>query len=186
MSSIEPITFKIIESITPTINENIKILLDENNNYKQKYENLLNEHKMLLDFPFVKNIITNMKSEINTLKNKSEKITLEINEKKNSVTDIDTDNDNDNDIINIITKICNVNKDEAMKLLNKNNNDLIKTILYYQNNEDTYMNDDIVKCELCEHGVNCNRNNIFILQRETGSQLEELVHLALRYTAEGG
>ena len=31
MSSIEPITFKIIESITPTINENIKILLDENN-----------------------------------------------------------------------------------------------------------------------------------------------------------
>ena len=91
MSSIEPITFKIIESITPTINENIKILLDENNNYKQKYENLLNEHKMLLDFPFVKNIITNMKSEINTLKNKSEKITLEINEKKNSVTDIDTD-----------------------------------------------------------------------------------------------
>ena len=82
MSSIEPITFKIIESITPTINENIKILLDENNNYKQKYENLLNEHKMLLDFPFVKNIITNMKSEINILKNKSEKITLEINEKK--------------------------------------------------------------------------------------------------------
>ena len=57
MASIENTTFKIIESITPTINDNIKFLLEENNNYKKKYENLMNEHKMILEFPLVKNII---------------------------------------------------------------------------------------------------------------------------------
>ena len=173
MASIENTTFKIIESITPTINDNIKFLLEENNNYKKKYENLMNEHKMILEFPLVKNIINEMKNEINTLKNKSDKITLEINEKKIV----------DDDAINIIQKICNINEHEASKLLNKNNNDLIKSIVYYQNNQTNIsendvnpdMNPDIVQCELCDHNVNCNNDNIFILYRETDTNKEELV-----------
>ena len=52
---------------------------------KKKYEELLKEHHMLLEFPLIKNTINKLREEIDELKkNNSKNITLVIDEKQSS------------------------------------------------------------------------------------------------------
>ena len=70
MSFIDEITANVIKEITPIMNDKIKFLINENINYKTKYEELLDDYKLLLNIPIVKNTIDKLNLEIYNLKKK--------------------------------------------------------------------------------------------------------------------
>ena len=137
MSFVDELSSCVIKEIAPIMNDKIKCLINENINYKIKYENLLKEYQSVLNIPIVQNTIEKLNIELYNLKKKNENIKLVINEKEKKNIDI-VDNNNPIDIvdnnnpINIIKNICKLNFEDATNLYNKYNKDVITAISQYQ------------------------------------------------------